>query len=176
MGLVDLNTIHNPAVGLVPTVAWGDQIRDNFEFLASVPQFSCSTTPGSGVAVANNVITALSLQVENYDTDNMHTGTNNYVTIQTAGQWQFTATVAWIDNAFTGGNRFMDFYKQYPTTVQSPVVQCAGATNGYNTQLNGTRTLACSVGDQYQVRARHLAYAGNISIEVLEFQGRWIGR
>lgn len=33
MAYADLNTIHNPSTGTSPPASWGDQVRDNFEFL-----------------------------------------------------------------------------------------------------------------------------------------------
>jgi hypothetical protein len=36
MAWADLNTIHNPATGTFPPATWGDQVRDNFQFLAGI--------------------------------------------------------------------------------------------------------------------------------------------
>jgi hypothetical protein len=46
---VDLNTIHNPATGFAPPAAWGDQVRDNDEYLYQRGPYICTagTRPAS---------------------------------------------------------------------------------------------------------------------------------
>ena len=109
MGYLDLNSVQNPAVGVVPSVAWGDQIRDNFAALVQPPQVSCTTlTP---IAAASGVMINCDLGTENYDSAGMHPAGANYYSVSTAGFYQLSTTVRWADSAYPGGNRYVEFYR-----------------------------------------------------------------
>lgn len=43
MAWQDLNSLHNPATGTAPPASWGDQVRDNFQFLAGTDGASVNT-------------------------------------------------------------------------------------------------------------------------------------
>lgn len=49
MAYADLNTIHNPSTGAAPPATWGDQARDNDEYLHKRGPYICTsgTRPGS---------------------------------------------------------------------------------------------------------------------------------
>jgi hypothetical protein len=44
MAWADLNSLHNPATGTSPPATWGDQVRDNFQFLAGTDGATVATS------------------------------------------------------------------------------------------------------------------------------------
>ena len=169
MGLVDLNTIQNPAVGLVPSVAWGDQIRDNFEYLASPPTCSLSGVAG-GIASAA-LPTQIDITTENYDTGGMHAAAANQIVIVTAGFYQITMNVNWTSNA--AGYRYVDAYNS--TTVTVYEMYLVAPANGATTRNGGTRTASLAAGDVIIARGAQTS-GGGLNVQVTEMVVRWIGR
>lgn len=76
---VDLQTIHDPAVGNSPSAAWGDQVRDDLEHLVDPPRVTVSSaievllsgggTGSGGGSVAHDTPTAVSWPIIEEDTD-----------------------------------------------------------------------------------------------------------
>lgn len=44
MAWADLNTLHNPATSTAPPASWGDQVRDNFQYLGGTDGSTVSTS------------------------------------------------------------------------------------------------------------------------------------
>jgi hypothetical protein len=103
---VDLNTIHNPATGTVPPAAWGDQVRDNLEFLIDPP--ACTVFNSTGVTLTNATDTLLSANSETFDNDGMHSTVANQsrITAQTAGRYLVFQQLRFAANS-TGARRIL---------------------------------------------------------------------
>ena len=93
MAYADLNTLHNPTTGTAPPASWGDQTRDNFEFLVDPP--ACSFYHNTTQSLSDDTTTALLGNSEYFDNGSMHdTGSNtSRMTIVTAGRYLLNATV-----------------------------------------------------------------------------------
>lgn len=109
MTYVDLAIIHDPTLGQIAPVDWGDQIRDNLQFLANPP--SCKVKRGSPQLLPNNVHTAVTWDQEDWDTDVMHdNATNNArLTVKTAGRY---AVWGVLDMESPTGTRFETLIKK----------------------------------------------------------------
>jgi len=93
MAYADLNTLHNPSTGTAPPASWGDQVRDNLEFLIDPP--ACSVYHNTTQSLANDTTTALLANSEYFDNASMHSTASNTsrITIGTDGRYLFYATV-----------------------------------------------------------------------------------
>lgn len=155
MSYVDLQSIHNPATGTVAPAAWGDQIRENEEFLIDPP--ACSVFHSTVSAAMNtNTLTVLAANSENYDNDGMHsTITNNSrITIQTAGRYTVGAVVNWTAEAVTGNAHLLNFLVNGTTGYNiSQIVSVNHAS--FSTAMSGERTLVLNAGDYVECRVRH---------------------
>jgi hypothetical protein len=174
---VDLNTIHNPATGTVAPATWGDQIRDNFEFLIDPPACSISQAASQTVASSTTVVMGTTA-LENYDNDAMHSDSTNRsrITVSTAGRYLAIATV--FTDAFLGGNnafyRFL-FRKNGSTSI--------GGFRMKNTPLNATeavriaasRTLIMAATDYIEVTFDH-TLGGSIEVTLDELQMTFLTR
>lgn len=155
MPYVDPNTIHNPATAGIAPATWGDQIRDNGEFLIDPP--ACSVFHSAVSAAMNsNTLTILSADSENFDNDAMHsTVTNNSrITIKTAGRYTVGAVVNWTAEAITSNAHLLQFLVNGSTIfniVQLPSVNHAS----FSTAMSGERTLTLALNDFVEVRVRH---------------------
>lgn len=109
MGFQDLLAIHNPTVLTVPPVTWGDQIRDNFDWLANPP--SVRVARSTVLSVPTSSDTAINFNLEDWDTNVIHDNvTNNTrLTGKTAGKYHIWAKASLAANAT--GDRRLTFYK-----------------------------------------------------------------
>ncbi len=71
MGYLDLNVISNPTPGQPLPAAWGDQVRDNFDFLVNgVPRVRAVAT---STTINNNTPTSLPFTYpDTYDFGGIH--------------------------------------------------------------------------------------------------------
>jgi hypothetical protein len=78
MAFDDLNNTHNPATGTVAPATWGDQVRDNFQWLANDhPRCQGNRTSAQSISDATDTAIAFST-ADTYDIGGMHdTATNN---------------------------------------------------------------------------------------------------
>lgn len=115
MPFVDPNTVHNPAAGAIAPAAWGDTVRDDLQYLANPPR--CRVRPSAVQPISNNAWTALTFDLEDWDTDAMHsTATNtSRITATTAGVYHVAGIVQWA--ASTTGQRFAGLRKNGTTTA-----------------------------------------------------------
>lgn len=105
---VDLNTIHTPSSGGIPPVAWGTDIRLNFELMAKPP--GCIVARAAALSVVNSTDTAVPwTDTDVRDTDAYHdTSTNNNrLTVPSGlgGLYFAFANLGFAANA-TGGRNF----------------------------------------------------------------------
>lgn len=148
MGYVDLNTIHNPATGTAAPASWGDQVRDNFEFLIDPP--TCMVY-NSAVQSCPNGYSTLTADSESFDNDSMHSTTTNTsrITCQTAGRYDITTTVLFAPNA-TGG-RTLSYRVNGGSDIEISAHPTASAS--VNSTLSGLVKLVMAVGDYVEIRA-----------------------
>lgn len=142
MPYVDLNTIHNPATGTVAPATWGDQVRDNDEFLIDPP--ACSVFNSANQLLTSATATVLDADSENFDNDAMHsTVTNNSrVTATTAGRYLCIATVSFAANGT--GQREIRFRTNGTTTFNGVTLPNAGGSDTWRCSATRQITLAAS--------------------------------
>jgi len=167
---VDLNTIHNPATGTVPPAAWGDQTRDNFEFLIDPP--ACSVKGSSAQSINNGTTTSLNAGTETFDNDSMHSTVTNTsrITIQTAGRYLVFALVRYaanVTNARTLG-------LLVNATTNHDLTNVDAASTG-DTFLSGSKSFVFSVGDFVECRATQYS-GGALNVTLEDFTAVFITR
>jgi hypothetical protein len=153
-----LNTVHNPATGTVAPAAWGDQVRDNLEFLVDPP--TCSVEASSDVTLADNSTTALAAATENFDNDSMHSTVSNTsrITIQTAGRYLFLATVRF-DAASGSGAGIRRVSLRVDGTTSYGGMQAIGATTN-QIRIQATRSLVLAAGQYVETTALSIPGGG----------------
>lgn len=173
MPYVDLDTIHNPATGAVAPAAWGDQVRDNLEFLVDPP--ACSIKETTAQSVPNVTDTAMTSNEENFDNNSMHSTVTNTsrITIQTAGRYLLFSTLRFAGS--TGG-----FYRQVQFLVNGATTYAmATATQvpnaGVETIISTSKALVLAAGDYVECMARHNA-GGALNVNLDEFAAIFITR
>lgn len=170
MGYVPLDTIHNPATGLVAPAAWGDQVHANLEALVDPPV--CSVFHSVAVAVATGVTTFLAADSENDDTDGMHTtgGSNSRITAQTEGRFLCIATVLFAAGAV--GQRQLLFRQDGTTSFGGINVNATGAGS---MRLCAPMTRPLTVGQYVEVGVLH-SQGANLNVTLEEFALLWQAR
>ena len=97
MPYVDLATILDPAVSVVATAAWGDQIRDNFRAVRGPARVRVHRNAVQ--SIPDNTDTSVLFDLEDIDTHSIHSTSSNTdrLTIPTGwgGDWMVGATVKW---------------------------------------------------------------------------------
>ena len=169
MPYVDTQTIHNPATGTAIPAAWGDQTRDNSEFLID-PPFASVSHSATQVSV-NGVGLALLANTELFDNNAMHSTVTNTsrITIQTAGRYKVAATVEFATDA--DGDRRLVFRVNGTTTHQSLRVSSSAST----VILTGTRDLVLAATDYVEVVATQSA-GNNLDVTLHEFSAMFVTR
>jgi hypothetical protein len=174
MPYVDLNTIHNPATGTVPPATWGDQVRDNLEFLIDPP--ATSVTHSAQETTVHNTIKTLAADTENFDNNAMHsTVTNNSrITIQTAGRYIFGASISWVASAVGPNAHLVRFLVN--GTDNYDISQHLSIGDGARALVqSGTRTLTLAVSDFVEVQVRQVE-AANQNVQLQEFYATFLTR
>lgn len=170
MPYLDLNAIHNPSTGGIAPAAWGDQVRDNDEFLIDGPK--CSVFNSAVQSVPTSTDSILTANSERYDNDGCHStiSQTSRTTIQTAGRYLLNANCKFLANAT--GVRKVEFLINGTTVLNGMLV---GAANGTDTDLQATRTWTFAVGEYVEVRA-YQSSGGNLDVTLLEFLANFEGR
>lgn len=168
---VDLNTVHNPATGTVAPALWGDQIRDNFEFLIDSP--ACSVFNSGAQSVASSTNTILTADSEREDNDSMHSTVTNTsrITVQTAGRYLFIANVQFQDN--TGTRVVTDFLQNGATIVGGDVSVAVGG--GTDDRKSICRLWRMAATDYMEVRVNQNSGV-NRNVTLHEFSAVFITR
>lgn len=173
MPYVDLNTIHNPATGTVAPASWGDQVRDNDEFLIDPPAVSIKESTAQ--SITNVTDTALTSDEENYDNNGMHSTVSNTtrLTAQTAGRYLVWGQVQWAGN--TGGFYRQMFFRVNGTTQYLVSLSPAIGDVSVGLQQSGSRTIVLAVTDYVELMVRHNA-GGALNCTMGEFGALFLTR
>lgn len=146
MPYVDLNTIHDPATNTAPPASWGDQVRENLQFLANPPMAKVRST--GTVSLTSATWTIITFNTEDWDTDTLHSTSTNTgrMTATTAGVYHFQGAIRFGANAT--GSRGAALRKNGTgsglPTDSNPLIQAA-ATGP--TIVPVTNDIRLSVGD-----------------------------
>lgn len=150
MGIVDTNSIHNPATGTSPPAAWGDAVRDNLVWLAGDgasgnPKPMCRVYNSASQNVATATDFVLSFNSERYDVGGMHSTTTNTsrITIPSGGGgvYHIGGSVNW-NNTDTDGIRQLVILLNGATRLA--VVEASGGVNGSMSVVSCDYKLAAS--------------------------------
>lgn len=172
MSYVDLNTVHNPSTGAVAPAAWGDGVRDNFEFLIDPP--SCSVhQAGTIQTVATGTVTALTADTERFDNNGMHSTVSftSRITAQTAGRY-LVSTTQTFDVGSGTGVRGSDFFVN-GTTVYAGSGIPAHATS--TVAITTVRFVIMALGDYVEARTIQTS-GGNIGVRLNDFTAIFLTR
>ena len=124
----------------------------------------CRLTKSGSQTITYNTITALTWDVETFDSDAYHSTVTNTsrITIPSgkAGKYIIEAACAWLDNSSTG-MKYISFRKN--NTVFAFFEQSGQATTGQQPQLL-TSTVDCAVNDYIEVFV-YTAAAGNSTVQ-----------
>lgn len=165
----DLNAIHNPTTGTAPPVTWGDQIRDNFEYLVRAPVCVVFNNTTQSIPTQSSGGTVLAANSERKDADGMHSTSinNSRITCVTPGEY---ASFARVEFAASGvGDRFIEFYKNGTTRI---FVDQRDAAGSVSTIISGPASIDLVAGDYIEVRARQSS-GGNLAVTLHEFRVKW---
>lgn len=170
MPYVDLNTLHNPATGTIAPASWGDQARDNLEFLIDPP--TCSVFNSAAQSIANVTTVSLLADSENFDNDAMHSTVTNTsrITAQTAGRYLFIATVSYATGT---GRRVTSFLKNGTTVINGATVPAVAG--GVVDRISIARSVVMAAGDYLEVQANHNNGA-NLNVTLDEFVAMFLTR
>lgn len=172
MPYVDLNTIHNPATGTIAPATWGDQVRDNDEFLIDPPV--CSAFHNTTQVIATSTFTTLNANSENFDNDAMHSTVTNTsrITATTAGRYLIAITLAYQAN--TTGSRVIAWrLNGAGTDFQRAAVPAA--TAGVETVLSTLFPVVLAASDFIEVRAWQNS-GGNLNVTLNDFTAAFLTR
>lgn len=172
MSYVDLNTIHNPTSGTIPPASWGDQIRDNLEFLVDPP--AVSAYHSAAVTLTDDTLTKMVADSELFDNASWHSTSSNTsrLTAPIACRALVFATVVFDPNAT--GERLVDFLVNNTTQY----VGVAGAPNpsgSRNTGITVVRAIIFAAGDYVECRSRQKS-GGNLDARLYEFGATFLTR
>lgn len=168
---VDLNTVSNPTAGQPITAAWGDQVRENCEFLIDPP--ACSVYSASAQSVATGTTSvALLAGSEYFDNAAMHSTASNTsrITAPIDGRFLVTATVQFAANAT--GNRRMAFRVNGTTTYESTLV---GGTATNSIVTTAARMFTLSATDYVECVVWQTS-GGNLNVTLLELAATFLTR
>lgn len=109
MAYADLAGVHDPSAGVNDaTAAWGDQIRDNQEFLANMPH--AHAYKGSVQAISDATSTTLLFDSERTDNDTIHSTSVNTGRFTCVTDGYYKAFCAGIFAADATGIRVLQAY------------------------------------------------------------------
>lgn len=170
MPYVDLNTIHNPATGTAAPATWGDQVRDNGEFLIDPP--ACSVFHSVSVSIATATPTFLAANSELYDNNGMHsTVTNNSrITAVTAGRYLVIGSMEYASSAT--GYRSIAIRANGTDIYEGTTVP---AVSGAVTRISMARTVVLAANDYVEAQA-YQASGGNLNVLLMEFSAMFLTR
>ena len=171
MAYADLNSTLNPAPGVTVTSTWGDQIRDNDEFLVSPPTCIVSATSAQNVSSAS--LTVLTANFESYDNAGMHSTSSNtsQIAAPVAGVYRFEATLNFAANAT--GHRYAEFLVNGTDVYAFHFQSVANASNAEI--FSGSRVLVLAAGSYVEVRARQTS-GGSLGVTLVNFSGGFVAR
>lgn len=169
------NTIPSVATGDVLTAAaWNAQATNVNNY--RVPP-ACAAYHSVAQSIPNATATAVLLNSEYYDTDDMHSTSTatSRITIATAGIYQLTANVLF-DIGGTG-MRDLAFYRNGATTYRGSSTM--NITASFFTTVNATTTISLAAGDYVEAYVYHTqGSALNIRGDAngVHFTATWLGQ
>lgn len=171
MAYQDLNVLHNPSTGGVAPASWGDQVRDNFEYLIDPPV--CSVFNSAAQSLTTGTDTVLTANSENFDNNTMHSTISNTsrITFQTAGRYLLNANLTFATSST--GVRKTEFYLNGTTPLTGMLINATASP--FLTDLQATRTRTFIVGDYVEVRAFQNS-GGNLNVTLVEFVALFLTR
>jgi hypothetical protein len=171
---IDTNTIHNPATGTAIPAAWGDQVRDNLEFLVDSPV--CSISDTSTTVNSATLVVLGATATENFDNDAMHSNVTNRsrITIQTSGRYLFLGN-AYTDS-FTGTlHAFFRISFRIDGTTAVGGTQLKNSTATEAVRLTAARSLVLTAGQYVEMTTQH-SLVGSIQVTLDEFVAQFLTR
>lgn len=171
MAYADLNTVHNPSAGGIPPAAWGDQTRDNFEWLSGdAPHCSLTVSAAQSVASGTTPVDLSSNITETSDIGGMHTG-SGIITVPSGGTglYVISAVIAVAANV-TGIRQLTVDINGAGITLQK-----GNAAGTGSSVLSGGISRNLVPGDDIKCQAAQTS-GGNLDITVTDFSVRWVSR
>lgn len=148
--------------------------RDNLNFLLNPPRWRLRQVAGAGQTLAIATYTSITMDVEDKDTDGVHTGTNAIVTIVTPGVYLIDWLVSMTNvNGATYRTRLLQNGVAVPAS--QPVFN-QGAT-GASAGLGHVMTLPLAAGDTLAIQGYCSSAAAteqNVDGRGSRFDGTWI--
>lgn len=171
---VDLDTVHNPTSGTSPTVAWGDDIRSNFELLSKMP--GCIAQRTATQALTTATVTAIALTASDLrDTDAFHDTTTNNTrcTVPTGlgGLYTVVGSVQFAGN--TTGERLIQLRVNGLTTYNSVNSQATNPATTGVLALQVTDDIVMVAGDYVELLAYQNS-GGNLNVTPCKLSMRMV--
>jgi hypothetical protein len=168
---VDLNTIHNPTTGTAIPASWGDQVRDNLEFLIDPP--ACSVYHTTGQTVPTVTATTLLADAEYFDNASWHSTVSNTgrLTAGTAQRALIFCTVNF--DADADGSRRLDLRVNGTTTYE--LFNIASGSGVSDVVVTGATALTMAANDYVEIRATHTA-GNDLTVTLVEFGATFLTR
>ena len=165
--------MHNPSTGTAAPATWGDQVRDNLEFLIDPPV--CSVFHSTSQLLPTTTGTVMLANSENFDNNSMHSTVTNTsrITCQTAGRYLLSALVGYAFHA--PGHRAINLRVNGTVTIPGSVVVQATSIAGGSTGIVMTHTAVLGVGDYVEVIGFQ-ASGGNLNVTLDEFTAVFLTR
>lgn len=168
MAYQDLNVVHNPSTGTAPPATWGDQVRDNFEFLVSTPM--CTIAGGSSQAVTTGSTGEALTGTETIDTASMHSGSSATITMPIDGKYLLVPRVQFDNGSVNRCRVHLAIEGTDYIIGQVPPI----ATT-YGIYISGAMFYDATAGDEAECWAIH-DKGSDLNVELLEFTVKWMGR
>jgi hypothetical protein len=145
------NTFTNVSTGDVLTATNFNNVLTNVNNYRVAP--ACAAYHSVAQSIPNATATAVLLNSEYYDTDDMHSTSTatSRITIATAGIYQLTANILF-SNAGTG-MRDLVFYKNGATTNRGS--STLNITASFFTNVNATTTMSLAASDYIEAYVYH---------------------
>jgi hypothetical protein len=174
---LDLSTVHVPTLDAAAPVAWGLQVRDNFERIVRPPR--CRVRRTSSKSVATGTFTAIDWTDAPIDTGfpgaspHWASGSPTQLVIRATGHYLIGFTARWPSNA--SGARLVWARLNGVTTVA--LHETAAAASSWNIGSSPERGYDLVAGDVLELFAYQTS-GGSLAIGTdgpLEMYLRWIG-
>lgn len=168
---VDLNTVNNPTTGQPAPASWGDQIRENFEFLIDPP--ACSVYNNTTQSISDGSSTALTCNSEYFDNASWHStvSATSRLTAPIDGRYLCVATIQWATNAT--GWRQLTF--RVNGTTSYLCVQFAAVGASHTVIQSGNKLLPLTAGD-YVEAIGFQDSGGSLNVTTLELGATFLTR
>ena len=172
MPYVDPNTVHNPTTGAVIPASWGDNVRDNLEFLIDPP--ACSVYGSAVQVLTDNTAAAILADSELFDSAAMHSTSSNTsrITIPTGlgGRYMIVATVFFESNGT--GARIVRLRVDGSTNTDMLAV---GGSAASSTVLSFSKPLVLTAGQYVEIMGLQTS-GGDLDVQLTDFSAYFLTR